>query len=45
LAEKAEALLVYLYQSGQIKEKIPEDLFKQILGKLSTKRETKIVRK
>lgn len=44
-AERIEAMLAYLYQSGQIKGKIPDDLFKQILGKLSAKRETKITRK
>jgi programmed cell death protein 5 len=44
-AEKVEAMLFYLYQSGQIKEKITEDLLKQILSKLSAKRETKIIRK
>jgi DNA-binding TFAR19-related protein (PDSD5 family) len=40
-----EALLLYLYQTGQIKGKIDEELFKQIMGKLSAKRETRIVRK
>ena len=45
LAEKIEALMLYLYQSGQLKGKITEDLFKQILSKLSNKRETKITRK
>lgn len=44
-AEKVEAMLLYLYQSGQIKDRIPDKLFKQILGKLSAKRETKITRK
>jgi len=44
-AEKVEAMLLYLYQSGQIKDRIPDELFKQILGKLSAKRETRITRK
>lgn len=44
-AEKIEAMLAYLYQTGQLKQQINEELFKQILTKLSAKRETKIVRK
>ena len=44
-AEKIEAMLAYLYQTGQLKQQINEELFKQILTKLSTRRETKIIRK
>lgn len=44
-AEKIEAMLAYLYQTGQLKQQINEELFKQILTKLSSRRETKIIRK
>jgi DNA-binding TFAR19-related protein (PDSD5 family) len=44
-AEKVEAMLLYLFQSGQIKDRIPDELFKQILGKLSARRDTRITRK
>ena len=44
-AEKIEALVLYLQQAGQLRGKIDEELFKQILSKLSGKRETKITRK
>jgi len=38
-------MLAYLYQTGQLKQQINEELFKQILTKLSSRRETKITRK
>jgi programmed cell death protein 5 len=45
LAEKVEMLILYLYQAGQIKQKITDEQFKELLQKISqTKRETRIRR-
>jgi programmed cell death protein 5 len=45
LASKVEALIIYLYQEGQIKGKISDEQLKQILTKVGGRRETKIIRK
>ena len=44
LAEKAESLIMYLYQEGQIGS-INEEQLKAILAKLTEKRQTKIIRR
>jgi programmed cell death protein 5 len=44
LAEKAENVILYLYQSGQLKGKVTDDQLKLLLEKLAGKRETKIRR-
>lgn len=45
LAEKAEQVIIYMSQSGQLRGVISDELLKQILMKLTEKRETKITRK
>jgi len=44
LAAQAELYLVQIYQTGKIKDKIPDEKMKEILGVLSQKREFKIRR-
>ena len=44
LAAQAELYLVQIYQTGKIKDKIPDEKMKEILGVLSQKREFRIRR-
>lgn len=42
---RATQAIIYLYQAGQLKERIDEEQLKQLLGKLAGKKDIRIKRK